>query len=296
MADVTVDGHRLRLTNLDKDLYRGFTKGEVIDYYARIAEVMLPHLAGRPLTLRRFPDGVDADGFFEKRAPSHRPDWVSTAAVPSTRFGEIEYTIADSPATLVWLANLAALELHMLLSRAPDFDTPTGVVFDLDPGAPADIITTAEVALALADRLEGVGLSSFAKVSGGKGIHVWVPLHTPVSFEITKELAHTVARVMAAEDPDRITTSMAKAERRGKVFIDWSQNDDSKTTVSVYSLRAGPEPRVSAPVSWDEVVEAVETGDPALLRFGPAEVLARVDADGDLFVEALEMEQAVPGT
>ena len=294
MADVEIDGHTLRLTNLDKDLYRGFTKGEVIDYYARIADVLVPHLAERPLTLRRFPDGVDADGFFEKEAPSHRPDWVRTVAVPSGRRGVVNYTIADSRAVVVWLANLAALELHPLLSRAPELDTPTSIVFDLDPGAPADVLDATEIALRVRDRLEGIGLESLAKVSGGKGVHVYVPLNSDVGFDATKDFAHAVAKVLAREDPKHVTSVMTKAERKGKVFVDWSQNDDSKTTVAVYSLRAGPEPRVSAPVGWDELEDALTADDADRLRFSPDDVLARVERDGDPFAPLETVRQELP--
>lgn len=295
VADVDVDGHRLRLTNLDKELYRGFTKGRVIDYYARIAPVLLPHLEARPLTLRRFPDGIDADGFFEKESPRHRPDWVHTFAVPSGRRGIVNYTVADSQAVIVWLANLAALELHPLLARVPDIETPTTVVFDLDPGAPADAVDAAEVALRVRERLAGIGLNSFAKTSGGKGMHVYVPVNTPIDYDTTKAFAHTVARVLEQDDPQRITSTMAKAERRGKVFIDWSQNDDSKTTVAAYSLRAGPEPRVSTPMAWDELETAVDNSDAGALRFAPDDVLARIERDGDVFAPVLEMRQEMPG-
>jgi bifunctional non-homologous end joining protein LigD len=295
MADVEVGGHRLRLTNLDKDLYRGFTKGAVIDYYARIAETLVPHLADRPLTLRRFPDGVDGDGFFEKEAPSHRPEWVRTFPVPGGRRGIVNYTIVDSPAVIVWLANLAALELHPLLARIPDIETPTCIVFDLDPGTPADILDAAEIALRVRDRLAGIGLEAFAKTSGGKGVHVYVPVNEPVDYDTTKTFAHTVARVLEKDDPGRVTSQMTKADRRARVFVDWSQNDASKTTVAVYSLRAGPQPRVATPVTWDEVSSAITRGDAGALRFSPDDVLRRVERDGDLFAPTLALRQTLPG-
>ena len=295
MAEVDIDGHQLRLTNLDKPLYPGgFTKGQVVDYYARIAEVMLPHVGDRPLTLRRFPDGVEADGFFEKESPSHRPAWVRTVAVPSGRRGVVNYTIADSRAVIVWLANLAALELHPLLARASALDVPACMVFDLDPGAPADIVGATEVALRVRDRLDELGLESVAKVSGSKGIHVYVPLNTDTSFDDTKGFANAFARLLEKEDPKRVTSVMTKSERKGKVFVDWSQNDDSKTTVAVYSLRATGEPHVSAPVSWDELDAALQTRDASALRFSPDEVLSRVEARGDLFAPLEALRQKLP--
>lgn len=295
MAEVDIDGHQLRLSNLDKPLYPGgFTKSQVVDYYARIADVMLPHVDERPLTLRRFPDGVEADGFFEKESPSHRPEWVRTVAVPSGRRGVVNYTIADSKAVIVWLANLAALELHPLLARAPALDTPACMVFDLDPGPPADILDATEIALRVRDRLERLDLQSVVKVSGSKGIHVYVPLNTDATFDDTKSFANALARLLEQEDTKRVTSVMTKSERKGKVFVDWSQNDDSKTTVAAYSLRATDEPRVSAPVSWDELDVALSTRDTEALRFSPDEVLARVETQGDLFSPLEELRQKLP--
>lgn len=295
-TEVDIGGHRLKLSNLDKVLYpeAGFTKAEVIDYYARIAPVMLPHLDGRGMTLRRFPNGVDAPSFFEKRCPSHRPDWVEVSPGPGDSGGAIDYCRLDSVAALVWAANLAALELHAPMAKGDDIEAPLLVVFDLDPGAPAAMTECAEVGLGIRDALEGLGLRSVAKTSGSKGLQLYVPLNTPGhSHEQASSFARAVAQAMEKHHPTRVVSTMRKELRKGKVFIDWSQNSRHKTTVCVYSLRARPRPTVSAPVTWDEV-EAAADGEP--LSFEAGDVLDRVAEHGDLFADAATLEQRLPGS
>ena len=295
---VEVDGREVSLTNLDKVLYpsTGFTKGEVIDYYARIAPVILRHLRGRPLTLRRFPEGVDSSSFFEKRCPTHRPEWVTTAAIWSEREdGEIEFCVCDDKPTLVWMAQLAALELHPSLSLAERMERPTVFAFDLDPGEPADIIDCARVALRVRELFGELGVESFPKTSGGKGLQVYVPLNTAITYETTKPYARAVAQLLEKMHPGEIVSRMTKRLRKGKVLVDWSQNTASKTTVAVYSLRARERPTVSTPVEWDEVAAAAESGDPDPIRFETGEVLERVEGRGDLFAPVLELEQELPG-
>ncbi len=291
---VEVDGRRLKVSNLDKVLYpeAGFTKAEVIDYYVRIAPAMLPHIADRGLTLRRYPNGVDAQSFFEKRCPSHRPEWIGTFAGPGDRDGTIGYCALDSTAALAWSANMAALELHAPMARGVDIESPTMLVFDLDPGAPADVHSCAEVALDIRAVLDDLaGLACLAKTSGSKGLQLYVPLNRPHTHEHCSSFAQAVAQVLEKHHGDRVTSVMAKAVRPGKVFIDWSQNSRHKTTVAVYSLRARPRPTVSTPVTWEEV-EAGAGGAP--LTFEAADVLARVERLGDLFAPTLTLEQALP--
>jgi bifunctional non-homologous end joining protein LigD len=291
---VEIDGRRLKVSNLDKVLYpaTGFTKAEVIDYYVRIAPVMLPHVADRGVTLRRYPNGVDAPSFFEKRCPSHRPEWIGTFAGPGDRNGTIGYCAIDSTAALAWSANLAALELHAPMARGVDIETPTMCVFDLDPGAPADIHSCAEVALDIRAVLDDLaGLDCLPKTSGSKGMQLYVPLNRPHTHEHCSSFAQAVAQVLEKHHGDRVTSVMAKAVRPGKVFIDWSQNSRHKTTIAVYSLRARPHPTVSTPVTWDEV-EAAADGGP--LSFEAGEVLARVEEHGDLFASAITLEQTLP--
>jgi bifunctional non-homologous end joining protein LigD len=294
--EVEVDGRRLKLTNLDKVLYprTGFTKAQVLDYYARVAPAILPHLRGRPLTLRRFPNGVDDKSFFEKRCPEHRPDWVQTAPVWSGRAGEISYCVCDDLPTLTWVAQLAALELHPSLSRAKDIERPTVMAFDLDPGQPATVVDCAAVALRLRGLFDRLGLESFPKTSGSKGLQVYVPLNTKTSYEETKPWANALARALERVDPKGIVSRMDKKLRRGKVFVDWSQNDRHKTTVSVYSLRARDRPTASTPVAWEEVERAADEEDPELLSFEAAEVIKRLKRDGDLFAPVLELKQKLP--
>lgn len=290
---VEVDGRRLKVSNLGKVLYpaTGFTKAEVIDYYVRVAPAMLPHIADRGVTLRRFPDGVDGQSFFEKRCPSHRPDWIGTFAGPGDRNGTIGYCALDSVAALAWSANMAALEIHAPMARGHDIESPTMCVFDLDPGAPAAMPECARVGLEIRGALEDLGLQCVAKTSGSKGLQVYVPLNRPHTHDHCSAFAQAVAQVLERHHGDRITSVMRKALRPGKVFIDWSQNSRHKTTVAVYSLRARPEPTVSTPVTWDEVDDAA-SGAP--LSFEAPEVLRRVDAHGDLFAPALELEQELP--
>ncbi|MDQ2650589.1 MAG: non-homologous end-joining DNA ligase, partial [Actinomycetota bacterium] len=255
-ATVEIDGRRLKVSNLAKVLYpeAGFTKAEVIDYAVRIAPAMLPHVADRGVTLRRFPNGVDAQSFFEKRCPSHRPEWIGTFDGPGDRNGTIGYCALDSVPALAWAANMAAIEIHAPMARGVDIDSPTMCVFDLDPGAPAAMRECAEVALDIRDTLERLaGLECFAKTSGSKGMQLYVPLNTPHTHEHCSGFAQAVAQVLERHEPERVTSVMAKAVRPGKVFIDWSQNSRHKTTVAVYSLRARPRPTVSTPLTWDEV-------------------------------------------
>jgi bifunctional non-homologous end joining protein LigD len=282
----------------------------VIDYYARIAPALVPHLAGRALTFKRYPNGVEGKFFFEKRCPPHHPDWVKTAVGPSGGSGgwgsrtsrgkgtgpgdTVEYCVIDSPAALVWAANLAALELHAPMARAEDLDQPLAVVFDLDPGEPADILDCARVALQVRDVLDDLGLCAVVKTSGSKGLQVYVPVNMPITHEHAASFALAVGQLLERDDPAHVLTSMRKDIRGGKVLVDWSQNSRHKTTVSVYSLRARPRPTVSAPVAWEEVEEACDTGDRSLLSFEAGDVLARYDADGDLFEPLLSVEQELP--
>jgi len=274
----------------------GLTKAEVIDYYARIADAILPHLAGRPLTLKRYPNGVEDKFFYEKRCPKHRPDWVETAPVWSGRNeGEIDYCICNDRATLIWLAQLAALELHPSLSRAPEIQRPTAMVFDLDPGPPANIVDCCRVALRLREMFGGLGLECLPKTSGSKGLQAYLPLNVDgVTYEQTKPFAHAVAQTLQRDDPQRVVSKMAKDVRKGKVFVDWSQNDQHKTTVAVYSLRAKERPTVSTPVTWDEVEAAEESGAANSLRFEAPEVIERLSEHGDLFAPVLDLVQELP--
>jgi bifunctional non-homologous end joining protein LigD len=286
-VEVEVAGKRLSLSNLDKVMYPavGFTKGQVIDYYTRVAPALLPHLRDRPLTLKRYPNGVDGQFFYEKRCPSHAPDWVRREQVD-----KIEYCICDDLPTLVWLANLADLELHPSLSLADDIDRPTVMAFDLDPGEPAGLAECCEVAFILRDALAQLGLDSFAKTSGSKGIQVYVPLNVDdVDYDHgTKALSNALARHLAAQHPKLIVSQQKKELRRGKVLIDWSQNDEHKTTVCVYSLRARERPTVSTPLAWEEL------DDPEALVFEAADVLERIEERGDLFAPVVELQQKLP--
>ena len=292
-VEVEVEGRRLSLSNLDKVMYpaTGFTKGQVIDYYTRVAPVLVPHLCERPLTLKRYPNGVDGGHFYEKQCPSHRPDWVRSEPVELSS-KTIQFCVCDDLPTLVWLANLADLELHPSLSKVPEVERPTVMAFDLDPGPPAGIAECCEVALILRDALNRIGLEAFAKTSGSKGIQVYVPLNDEgVDYDHgTKPLSQALARHLEAEHPKLVVSSQKKELRKGKVLIDWSQNDEHKTTVSVYSLRARERPTVSTPVDWDEVLAA----DPDALVFEASHVLERMEARGDLFAPVLELEQRLP--
>jgi bifunctional non-homologous end joining protein LigD len=289
-TEIEVGGRRLRLSNLDKVLYpaAGFTKAAVIDYYARIAPLMLPHLAGRAVTMVRFPNGVTGKSFFEKRCPPHAPAWVRSASVD----GLVAPVVDDAP-TLVWMANLAALELHTLQARVGAPDQPTSMVFDLDPGAPADILGCCAVALELRDTLDRLGLVSVVKTSGSKGLHLAVPVRDATADD-TKTFALGLGQLLASQHPDHVTVLMAKPERTNRVFVDWSQNDRHKTTVCAYSLRAQPQPRVSTPLSWAEVSDALDGRDPDALTFDAAQVLERVERVGDWFAANLDTDQALP--
>jgi bifunctional non-homologous end joining protein LigD len=291
---VTIDGRQLKLSNLEKVLYpeTGFTKGEVIDYYARIAPTLLTHLGDRGITMRRFPNGVDDKSFFEKRCPSHRPEWVGVCLGPGDRGGAIDYCrLADVP-SVVWSANLAALELHAPMARCGDIETPSMVVFDLDPGAPADIRDCAEVGLWLHDLFESFQLECFAKTSGSKGLQVYVPVNgQPLSHEQASNFALSVAQAMEKHHGDRVLSNMRKDLRKGKVFIDWSQNSRHKTTICAYSMRARPTPTVSTPISWDEV-DAAASG--RALSFEAPEVLQRIEEFGDLWAPTATLQQQIP--
>jgi bifunctional non-homologous end joining protein LigD len=292
-----VGGKHVEFSNLDKVLYpaTGFTKGQVIDYYLRIAPVLLPHLRGGPLTLKRYPNGVDEPFFYEKRCPVHRPKWVTTGKVWSEGNNDyINYCLVEDRATLAWLANIACLEMHTLLSKIPDVGTPTSMVFDLDPGPPADILDSIRVGLRMRDVLAKLGLQSFAKTSGSKGLHLWVPLNTPTSFDRTKQFAHAMALMFERENPGEVVSLMKKDLRKGKVFVDWSQNDEHKTTACVYTLRARTEPTVSCPVTWDELERVLAKRAPDRLKFCTDDVLKRVEKHGDLFAPVLKLKQRLP--
>lgn len=296
-TSIDVAGRRLKIGNLDKIFYQatGFTKGQMLDYYIRIAPLLLPHLANRPLTMKRYPNGAQGKFFYQKECPPHRPDWVKTIPVWSgSNNRHINFcNTADLP-TLVWAANLAALELHTSLSIAPAINQPSLLVFDLDPGSPATILDCAQVGLLLKDYFDKHKLQSFPKTSGSKGLQVYVPLNTPTNYESTKNFARILAIRFQEKYPDRIVANMKKVLRTGKVFIDWSQNDEHKTTVCVYSLRAKDRPSVSTPVTWEEVATAVEQNNPGLLTFEVTQVLDRTGKLGDLFSPVLTLKQKLP--
>jgi len=285
------------LSNLDKIFYpkAGFTKAQVIDYYVRIAPVLIPHLRGRPLTMKRYPEGVDGQFFYEKSCPRHRPDWVTTAPIWSEgRNDYIHFCVVEEVATLVWAANLADLELHTSLSLAKKIEQPTMMVFDLDPGEPANIVQCCQVGLWLREIFEKFGLNCYAKTSGSKGIQMYVPLNTPVSYDETKPFAHAIARLLESAHPELVVSDMKKSLRVGKVLVDWSQNDEHKTTVNVYSLRAKQQPTVSTPVSWEEVKRCLSKKDPNLLVFESQQVLQRAERMGDIFAPVLAEKQKLP--
>jgi bifunctional non-homologous end joining protein LigD len=292
-----VGGTQVAVSNLKKVLYPevGFTKGDVIDYYIRISKVLLPHLKNRPITLKRYPDGVDGFFFYEKQCPPHRPKWVKTTRVPKSDGSDIHYCVMNDLPALVWAANLADLELHTFLHRAPAIHRPTALAFDLDPGAPADIIRCCEVGLLLKAVFDSLGLKSFPKTSGSKGLQVYVPLNTPsATYEKTKTFAHQLALLLEQQAPKLVVSKMQKSLRKGKVLVDWSQNDDHKTTINVYSLRAKPHPTVSTPVTWDEVSAALKKKNAKLLTFETTDVLKRVAKHGDLFADVLTLKQKLP--
>jgi bifunctional non-homologous end joining protein LigD len=287
----------VHLSNPDKIMYPAadFTKQDVAAYYASVAAVLLPHLHGRPITLKRYPNGVEGEFFYERRCPSHRPDWVDTATVKSSRFQEgVHHCVINDEATLLWVANLASLEMHTLLSTQEHIDRPTQIMFDLDPGAPAGLIQCAEVAFELKTLFDHLKLQSFIKTSGGKGLHFAVPLNTPVTYEATKRFAHTVALLMEKNHPQLVVSKMLKSLRTGKVLVDWSQNDNHKTTVAPYSLRAQKTPTVSTPLTWDELKTSARRKDLRALRFEAGDLPARIKRHGDLFQPVLTLKQKLP--
>ncbi|HEY2102258.1 MAG TPA: non-homologous end-joining DNA ligase [Chthoniobacterales bacterium] len=296
-AQLVVAGRKLPVSNLSKVLYpkAGFTKGQVIDYYIRIAPVLLPHLKDRPLTMKRYPNGVEGEFFYEKNCPAHRPSWVKTAKVWSEGNNRhMHYCLVQDLPTLVWAANLADLELHTSLARKQNIARPTMMVFDLDPGPPANIVQCSEVGIWLRDLLAKMGMKSFAKTSGSKGLQVYVPLNTTATFDQTKELAHEIARHLERKNPKLVLSEMSRALRKGKVFVDWSQNDEHKTTINVYSLRAKEQPTVSTPVTWNEVQACLKKRDLRLLTFTSDQTLGRVDKLGDLFEPMNSLKQKLP--
>ena len=288
-----IAGRSLKVTNLTKVLYPmvGFTKAQVIEYYAKVAPVMLPHIKDRGVTFRRWPNGVTGDSFFNKRCPAHRPDWVGTCLGPGDRGGGIDYCQLSEVASLAWAANLAALEIHGPMARCADLDAPTMLVFDLDPGKPATIIECCQVALSIREVLDTVGLAAVAKTSGSKGMQLYVPLNTPHTHSHASDFALAVAQLLEKQMPGAVTATMAKNERPNKIFIDWSQNSRHKTTIAPYSLRGKDRPTVSTPISWDEVSNGAD-GEP--LSFEAFEVLDRIDEFGDLFEDAVLVEQELP--
>ena len=292
-VNVDIEGRTLSVSNLDKVLYPliGFTKAQVIDYYVRVAPVMLAHIAGRGVTLRRWPDGVTAQSFFEKRCPSHRPDWLGTCDGPGDRGGAIQYCSLDEVAALAWAANMAALEIHAPMARGEDLESPTMVVFDLDPGAPATIIECCQVALDLRQVLDSVGLEAWAKTSGSKGLQLYVPLNTPHRHDHASSFAHAVAQLLEKQHPTRVLSVMTRKLRKGKVFIDWSQNSRHKTTIAPYSLRGRERPTVSTPLTWAEVDDGA-AGEPLVFESG--DVLGRIDDLGDLFEPTASHQQQLP--
>ena len=294
---VEMAGRRLPLSNLEKDLYPsyGFTKAHILEYYRRISKFILPHLKDRALTLKRYPEGVEEDFFFEKRCPSHRPAWVETAEIPEEDGERMTVCLVNNLETLMWAENLASLELHVPLAKAGTPETPDSMVFDLDPGDQASILECARVALILRDLLSRMGLASYVKTSGKKGVHVYVPLNRKeTTFEDTKTFSKAVAGIMQKHYPDLVTAKVAKKERNAKVFINWSQNDASKTMVCVYSLRAREKPFVSFPLEWKELENPTNLGDAERLQVTHSEAVTRVEKKGDLFREVLVKEQKLP--
>ncbi|HYF51471.1 MAG TPA: non-homologous end-joining DNA ligase [Planctomycetota bacterium] len=297
VVETDVAGKRLALSRLEKIFYQetGFTKGDVIEYYTRISPVFLPHLKNRPLTLKRYPDGAQGMFFYEKNCPVYRPKWVKTATVWSEgNQRDMDYCLANDLPSLIWAVNLACLEFHTSLSLAKDVFRPTVIAFDLDPGPPADIIDCCQVAVWLKEIFDDLKLQSFPKTSGSKGLQIYVPLNTAVTYDQTKPFALALAQILEQQHPDRVTSMMKKSLRKGKVFVDWSQNDDHKTTVCVYSLRAKERPTASTPVTWDEVFAALKHKNASRLAFESDEVLQRVQKHGDLFEPVLKLKQKLP--
>ncbi|MDQ3957151.1 MAG: non-homologous end-joining DNA ligase [Actinomycetota bacterium] len=286
----------VEISNPDKVFYpeTGFTKADVAEYYQAVSEALLPHLKNRLVTLKRYPNGVEGSFFYEKQCPKHRPEWVDTAPMRCKDGKVIDYCLLNDRAALAWSSNLANLELHAGLARSDDLARPRSLVFDLDPGEGTGILECGETALWIRDLFSSLDLESFAKTSGSKGLQMFVPLNTKVSFDDTRSWAHAVALRLRDDHPEAIVTKQSKEERRGKVLIDWSQNDDHKTTVSVYSLRARPRPTVSTPVTWAEIESALAAEDPEALVFEASEVLDRVEREGDLFEPVLKLRQKLP--
>lgn len=292
---VEISGKKISLSNLQKDLYPsyGFTKAHILEYYRRISKFILPHLEGRAITLKRYPEGVEKEFFFEKRCPSYRPSWVTTARITRDNGEEMTVCLVNDLNTLIWIENLASLELHVPLARADSPETPDSVVFDLDPGDGADILDCTRVAMVLRDLLSQVQLASYVKTSGKKGLHVYVPLNRQeTTFHETKQFSKAVAEVLQRNYPDLVTTKMAKEHRNKKVFINWSQNDSSKTMVCVYSLRARQKPIVSFPLAWKELEKLAGQSDPAKFDIIHSDAVNRLEKDGDLFREMLVRKQA----
>jgi bifunctional non-homologous end joining protein LigD len=296
-SQFTVGGKTLALSNLNKIFYpkTGFTKGQVIDYYVRISQWLLPHLKDRPLTLKRYPNGVEGQFFYEKRCPTFRPRWLKVAPIWSEgNQDNIDFCLANDLPSLVWAANLGDLELHTFLSKKRDPLRPTMMVFDLDPGPPADVLNCVRVSFWLREVFDRLGLESFPKTTGSKGLQVYVPLNTPVSFDQTKGFARTLAELLTREHPNDVVFDMKKALRTGKVLVDWSQNDDHKTTICVYSLRAKDRPTVSTPVTWQELEKVYRSGNKEALEFDSEMVLKRTEKLGDLFAPVLTLKQKLP--
>lgn len=297
MSELKVGRRTLKVSNLDKVLYpeARFTKGNVLDYYRDVADTLIPHLKDRPLTLKRYPDGVDGGFFYEKRCPPYRPEWLRTAKILRKRDKKyIDFCVVNDAASLLWVANLASLELHVSLAKGNAFEKPTTLVFDLDPDPDLGVLGAARVALWVRAELEHLGLESFPKTSGSKGIQLYVPLNTAVTYEQTGSAALALAKRVEEKHPEDIVTKQAKELRRGRVLIDWSQNHDHKTTVSVYSLRARPMPTVSTPVTWRELQSALRADDPKKLTFTAPDVLKRIARRGDLFEPVLKLKQKLP--
>jgi bifunctional non-homologous end joining protein LigD len=294
---VDIAGRRLSLSNLEKDLYPsyGFTKAHVLEYYRRISKFILPHLKDRALTLKRYPEGVEKDFFFEKRCPPHHPSWVKTAEIRRDDEEQMTVCLVNDLKTLMWVENLASLELHVPLARAGSPETPDSMVFDLDPGNQANILDCAKVALILRDLLAELRLTSYVKTSGKKGLHVYVPLNRKeTTFEDTKKFSKAVASIMQKNYPELVTAKMAKEFRKAKVFINWSQNDSSKTMICVYSLRAREKPTVSFPIEWKKLENLSGLGDPEKLQVIHSEAVSRAEKHGDLFRDVLFKKQKLP--
>lgn len=291
-----IRGKVVTLSNLDKVFYpaTGFTKGDVIAYYSEVAPVLLPHLKNRPITLKRYPDGVEGSFFFEKQCPSHAPEWIKTTPVEKGNGEIINYCLIQDEPSLVWAANLANLELHPFQHRARALTRPTALVFDLDPGPPADVLDCGRLAVRIRDVFNGLGLESFVKTSGSKGLQLVLPLNTPVTYDRTKEWALAIAQLLAVKFPKEVVSKMTRNLRKGKVFIDWSQNDDTKTTVAVYSLRAKERPTVSTPLEWEELENALRKKKASSLVFETKDVIQRINAKGDLFAKVLTLKQKLP--